>query len=141
MPSRDGQEFCQSTSRMLTTVRQTMAILAKEPILVDTGQYQAKYSQRTYADMTNQLANELSALPNFHARVKFVTSGEQVIKTKHLPPPVSGAALAGRLQQIKREMWAQGYTRYYKEVEKEIRERHEALRGNTASDEPPPTHE
>jgi hypothetical protein len=38
-------------------------------------------------------------------------------------------------------MWEQGYARYYKEVEKEIQERQDRLRGSADSDDPPPTHD
>jgi hypothetical protein len=138
-----GQAFI----RMLKALRGVMAILAREPILVDTGQYTAKYQIRTYADVENQLANELSQLPNFYARVRFVSTGEQVVKTKPLPPLLSGAALEARIQAIKRRNWEQGYTRYYKDVEKDIRERQERLkrpvsekqRSNRRAGDPPPT--
>jgi hypothetical protein len=36
--------------RMLKSLRATLAILAKAPILVDTGQFQPKYQLRTYQD-------------------------------------------------------------------------------------------
>jgi hypothetical protein len=62
-------------------------------------------------------------------------------QNKPLPPPVSGAALAGRLQQIKQEMWTNGSARYYKDVEKDLRERELRLRGDRPSDDPPPTHD
>jgi hypothetical protein len=126
-----------SCVRMLTTLRQTMAILAQEPILVDTGQYQPKYQQRTYADMENQIANDLSQLQNFTARVKLVTGEEHVIRTHPAPQGLSVQALAGRISAIKDRMNALGYTRYAPEVEKDVRDRHERLRQPT--EEPPPT--
>ena len=132
---------------LLTELRYCMAVLGNAPLLTPSGQYQPKMQPRPYADMTNQRANELSQLPNFHARVRFLSAGEGVVKTKPLPPLLSGAALEARIQAIKRRNWEEGYTRYYKDVEKEIRERVERLRrpgtepkrpGRRAGD-PPPT--
>lgn len=91
--------------------------------------------------MTNQRASELTMLPNYHARVKFLSCGEHVLKTRPLLPGLSGEALAERIRRIKRRMWEEGSTRYYKEVEKDIRERQDLLRGSADSDEPPPTHD
>ena len=125
--------------RMLRSCREVMEILAREPVMVDTGQYRMKVQPRPYSDMTNEIANSLSQLPNYTARVRFLSSGEHVLETKPLPPGLSGEALAERIRSIKRQMWEQGYTRYYKEVEKEIRERQDALRGTDEADEPPPT--
>jgi len=125
--------------QMLTRLRQTMAILVKEPILVDTGQYQPKYQQRTYADMENQIANEIAQLDNFHARVKLLSS-EHVIRTHPAPHGLTGELLTARIHRIKRQMRFLGYVRDYREVEHEIRERHDKLRGGASSDEPPPTH-
>jgi hypothetical protein len=113
---------------LLTELRYCMAVLGNAPLLTPSGQYQAKMQPRAYADMTNQRANELSQLPNFQARVRFLSAGEGVVKTKPLPPLLSGAALEARIQRIKRRNWEEGYTRYYKDVEKDIRERVERLR-------------
>jgi hypothetical protein len=125
--------------RMLRLLRDTMGILAREPLLVDTGRYQPKYQQRTYADMLGQIANELSAkLPNYHAKVK-ILSEEHVIRTHPAPQGLSGDLLEARLRRIKRQMRFLGYTRPAAEVEEEIRKRHERLRGSAASDDPPPT--
>jgi hypothetical protein len=85
-------------------------------------------------------------MPNFHARVRFVSTGEAVVKTKSLPPGLSGAALEERIRAIKRRNWTEGYTVYYKDVEKSIRERQERLkspvsekkRANRRADDPPP---
>jgi hypothetical protein len=124
--------------RLLRSLRAVMEVLAREPVLVDTGQYQPKYQQRPYADMEHQIANELSQMPNFHARVRFLSCGEQVLETRPLPPPVSGAEFTERIAGIKRQMWEGGVTRYYKEVEKAIRERQFWLLGQDEADEPPP---
>jgi hypothetical protein len=80
--------------------------------------------------------------------VRFVSSGEHVVKTRLLPPGLSGAALEARIQAIKRRNWEEGYTRFYKDVEKEIQERQQRLKspmtqqkrpGRRAGEPPPPS--
>jgi hypothetical protein len=115
-----------------------MAILAKEPILVDTGQYKPVYRQRTYSDMAAQIANELSQQPNYTARAKLLT-GEHTIRTNPLPPRMTEAQLTARIQQIKEHMREQGLCRPAHEVEEEVRLRHERLRERQAAP-PPPSH-
>ncbi len=56
--------------RMLRSLRQTMAILAREPILVDTGQYRPRLQPRLYSDMEGEIARDLTNAPNFQAKVK-----------------------------------------------------------------------
>lgn len=124
--------------RMLRALRETMAILAKEPILVDTGQYKPVYRQRTYTDMTAQIANELSQQQNYTARVKTLT-GEYTIRTNPLPPLLSEAKLNARIRQIKERMREQGLCRPAHEVEAEVRIRQEQLRQRNAAP-PPPSH-
>jgi hypothetical protein len=126
--------------KMITELRYTMDVLAQDPILVDTGQYQTKYQNRTYADMENQIARDLTRLPNFQAKVKLL-SGEHVIHTKDLPHVLSGKQLDTRINQIKIQMAfpTLGICRYYKDVGKEIRERQERLKSISVSNEPPPT--
>src|SRR5205823_7395525 len=70
--------------KMMTELRYTMDMLAQYPILVDTGQYQPKYQNRTFADMENEIARDLTQQPNFQAKVKLL-SGEHVIQTKNSP--------------------------------------------------------
>jgi hypothetical protein len=60
----DSQREMEAAKRlvaMITELRYTMATLAKDPILVDTGQYQPKYQPRTYADMENEISRDLTA--------------------------------------------------------------------------------
>ena len=135
---------------MLTLLRQTMAVLAKGPILVDTGQFQPKYQMRTYADMEGEIANSLANQENYHAKVKIVNAGEFTVKTRPAPDGLTGDALTERIQAVKRHMRALGYTRHYTEVMEELRKRQEQLLGlgNTPDededsdgdgpDEPPP---
>jgi hypothetical protein len=122
--------------RMLRSLREVMEILSKEPILVDTGQYAPVLRPRLYADVENQIANEIAQLANFTARVKLL-SGEHTMQTHPAPQGLSGEALTARISAIKDRMLALGYCRYAREVEKEIADRHARLRQTT--EEPPPT--
>jgi hypothetical protein len=106
--------------------------------MVDTGQYQPVYRQRTYTDMTAQIANELSQQQNYTARVKTLT-GEYTIRTNPLPPLLSEAKLNARIRQIKERMREQGLCRPAHEVEAEVRIRQEQLRQRNAAP-PPPSH-
>jgi hypothetical protein len=124
---------------MLTLLRQTMEVLAKEPLLTDTGLYQPKYQNRTYADQENLIANELSQHPNFHAKVRLLT-GEHTIKTRPVPALISEREVQERIQAIKERMLLQGYTTLAQAVDEEVRKRHELLRQRPASDAPPPPH-
>jgi hypothetical protein len=124
--------------RMHKAIRTTLAVLAKDPILVDTGQYQPKYQLRTYADQENLVANDLSQLPNYTAQVRLL-SGEQRVRTNPPPPLLSEREVEERIRAIKQRM-LQGYTRSAAEVEEEIRKRHEALRARPDDDNPPPLH-
>jgi hypothetical protein len=131
---------------MITELRYAMAILAEHPILVDTGQYQPKYQNRTYADMENEISRDLTQQPNFQAKVKLL-AGEHVIQTKESPPGLTGAQLAERIAQIQTQT-RENYCKPRLEVEKEIRERQERWRSGASttsrstlrlpSEEPPP---
>jgi hypothetical protein len=125
--------------RMHTALRATLAILAKDPILVDTGQFQPKYQLRTYADQENLVSNELSQLQNFHAKMRLLT-GEHSIKTRPAPALVSEREVEARIQAIKQRMLRQGFTKSAAAVDEEVRKRHEALRARPPDDTPPPLH-
>ena len=125
--------------RMLHAVRETLAVLAKDPILVDTGQFQPKYQLRTYADQENLVANELSQLPNYTAKVRLL-SGEHTIRTNPPPPLVSEREVGGRIRAIKERMRHLGYMKSAAAIEEEVRKRHEALRARPDDDAPPPLH-
>jgi hypothetical protein len=112
---------------MLRDLRQALAVLAREPILVDTGQYQDKYQLRTYQDQENLVANELSQLPNYTAKVRLL-SGEHRIRTSPAPPLLSEREVEARIRRIKERMLREGYTTPAAAVEEEVRKRHEALR-------------
>jgi hypothetical protein len=122
---------------MLRILRQTMEVLAKEPILVDTGQYRPRVQMqnRSFTDMEGEIANFLAMQGNFQARVR-LRSGEYVIRTKPAPETLSGDALTERIQAIKKHMRTLGITRHYTEVEAEIRERQLRLLGISEDTQP-----
>jgi hypothetical protein len=66
---------------------------------------------------------------NFTARVKLVNGGEYTLRTKPAPQGLTGAALAERIEVVKRHCQALGYTRHYTEVIEELRKRQEYLFG------------
>jgi hypothetical protein len=125
--------------RMLKSIREAMAILARDPILVDTGQFQPKYQLRTYADQENLVANELSQLPNYHAKVRLLT-GEHTIRTNPPPSLVSEREVEERIRAIKERMLLEGYTKSAAACDEEVAKRHELLRQRPASDNPPLLH-
>jgi len=125
-------------TRMLKALRATLQILAKEPLMTDTGLYQPKYMLRSYQDQENLVANTLSQLPNYTARVRLLT-GEHTIKTRPAPPLVSEREVETRIRCIKERILREGVTRSALAIEEEVAKRHEALRARPASDTPPPT--
>jgi hypothetical protein len=114
---------------MLTELRYVLSVLAASPIMVDTGQYQAKYQNRTYQDMENQIARDLTNAPNYTAKVKLVNGGEYVLRTKPASETLTGDAMTERIEAIKRHCRVLGYTRHYTEVMEELRKRQEFLFG------------
>ena len=122
---------------MLKRLREVMEILAKDPLMTETGLFQPVYRQRTYTDMSAQIANELSQQDNYVARVKTLT-GEYTIRTNPLPTLMTEEQLNARIGDIKRRMREQGLCRPAHEVEEEVRLRHEQLRQR--NDAPPPSH-
>lgn len=76
--------------------------LAKNPILVSTGQYKPKYQQRTFADMEKEISSTLANMPNRRARVK-ILDNEFEIAT--LPPSLglTGQALSDRLSSVQQQ--------------------------------------
>jgi hypothetical protein len=115
--------------RMIHALRSCMEILAREPILVDSGRYQPKYQRRMYADMEGEIVNELSSkLPNYHAKVRLLSGEEHLIRTNPAPQGLTEDLLIDRMTRIKRQMRVSGYVREVREVEEEVRKRHEQLR-------------
>ena len=123
---------------MLTELRYVLSVLAEHPILVDTGQYIPQYRQRSYQDQENLVANELSQLPPYHAKVHLVSGDEHTIKTRPAPALLSEPEIDARIQAIKARMLREGYTKSAAAVEEEVKKRHEQLR-QRPPDVPPPT--
>ena len=103
-----------------------MRVLAKKPIMVDSKQYEPIYDKpRTYVGVQNQIATELTTLPNYQAKIKMV-NGETWIET---PPPMQG--LSGQLLEARqtrvRERTRTRYCRKRTEVENDIKLRQEQL--------------
>ncbi len=113
--------------RMLRSLRGVLAILAREPVLVSTGQYQPRFQLRTYQDQENMVANELSQLPNYHAKVRLLT-GEHRVRTSPAPPLRPEQEVDARIRSIKERMLRDGVTIPATAVEEAVRKRHEALR-------------
>jgi hypothetical protein len=132
---RKKQPSAISLLNLITELRYTMAILAEQPILVDTGQYQPKYQNRPFSDMENQIARDLTNQPNFQAKVKLL-SGGHVIQTKNIPPGVTGLQLEARIAQIQAQT-RKNYCKPRLEVEREIRERQDCLKA--VENKPNPT--
>jgi hypothetical protein len=124
--------------RLLRALRSVLGILAAEPVMVDTGQYRPRLQPRLYSDVEGEISNYLANQENYHAKVKIVSSGEYTIKTKPAVQSLTGEALTERIEAVKRQCRALGYTRHYTEVIEEIRKRQERWRGNTGSEKPQP---
>jgi hypothetical protein len=60
--------------RMLTLLREVMAVLSKDSVLIDTEKYQPKYQMRLYSDMEGDISNYLANQANYCAKVKIVNS-------------------------------------------------------------------
>jgi hypothetical protein len=121
--------------RMLTSLRQTLEVLCKEPLMTDTGLFQPKYQLRTYSDQENMVANELSQLPNYTAKVRLL-SGEHLIKTNPAPSLLPEQEVEARIQAIKERMLRDGVTIPAAAVEEAVRKRHEALRSRPPGNGP-----
>jgi hypothetical protein len=112
----------------ITSLRQTMQVLASDPILIDTGQHEPIYDKpRTYADVQNQTASTLANLPKYTARVKIIGSDdksvEHTVKTLEPERGFRGIALQDRLDRIRENNIRDGYLRERVKVEEEITSR------------------
>jgi hypothetical protein len=133
---REEKEAAAALINMITELRYTMTVLSQNPILVDTGsQYQPKYQNRTFADMENEIARDLTNQPNYQAKVKLL-SGEHTIQTKKYPPGLTGKYLEARIEQIT-EQTRKNYCKPRTEVEREISERQDRLKA--VENKPNPT--
>ena len=127
---------------MLTELRYVLTVLAENPVLVDTGQYIPKFRQRTVQDEENHIANEISTLPRYTARVRLISGREHTIRT--LPPPkkLSEQEIDERIAAIKERMRFFGICKPYTAVQAEIDLRQATWRERADADipSPPPTH-
>jgi hypothetical protein len=120
---------------MLRSFREVMEILAKQPVLLDTGESPAAVRPRSFADAENMLAMELARMENYTCRVKLPSGAEHLLRTLPSPEGVGETELAGRLQQVQERMIERGLVSRAQDVEKAVAERHTALR-QQASDRP-----
>ncbi len=134
---RKKQPSAISLLKLVTELQYTMAILAEQPILVDTGQYQPKFQNRAYQDMENQISCDLTTQPNFQAKVKLL-SGEHTIQTKNSPHGLTGSQLEERIALIQAQT-RKNYCTPREAVETEIQQRQEKWKSSD-SKEPPPTY-
>lgn len=103
--------------------------VAKSPVMIDSGKIELiEQAATTFADRANAVANELTQLPRFHAKVK-IPSGEYVIYNS--APQGDFKSLAAKKQQIIGNT-KRLYCKSRAEIEEEIRRRQEPL-------EPPTT--
>jgi hypothetical protein len=143
--------------------------LAKEPIMVPTGQKRLvpkkrtvgswishesekitiprktiMHPQRTYADVHNEVASQLTNQDNFIARVRYINADQRRVECsiRTLDPkqdsekPLFGQALEERIARIKEWNIQNGYLRERAIVEAEIRQRQEQC-SQPPEDEPP----
>ena len=120
---------------MITELRYTMDTLAKQPILMDTGQLIPKFSNRTYSDQQAEVANSLTNQPNYQAKVKLLT-GEYTIQTIKPTGGIEDSQKETRIRQIQQQT-RQNYCKPRTEIEQEIRERQDRLKA--VENKPNPT--
>jgi hypothetical protein len=138
------QQYDKFVEEFLTQLRMVMQVLAVEPILEGSGIRQPRkrqqillhpektfphprkaitHPQRPYADIQNEIANQLSSLPNFTARTRIIVEGQTVehtIKTLEPEKGLYGKALQERIVRIQTLNRRDGYTRARTDVEAEI---------------------
>ena len=120
---------------MLTELKYVLTVLSASPVMVDTGFMVPKYQLRTVSDQTNYIANTLSQMPLFHARVKTL-HGECTIRLSPPRETMRAELVQERISYIKHRMLERGVIRPAADVLEELRKRHELLRGE-ANDAPP----
>lgn len=137
----------QNTLRTLSKLQELCILLTKEenrlPLLVPAEYETQPERPLTYAEMTQKIANDLTNLPKFTARVRIATEAGLVEHTvKTLDPnqqperPLFGQALQARRDRIRDRNIQNGYLRERTVVEAEIRKRHGRWR-KPPTDEPP----
>jgi hypothetical protein len=127
LSKQQRQEKVGQVAKVVLGLRKLMDILAREPIMVASGQHEPIYDKpRTYADVQHEIATRLASLPKFTARVKITVDGkpvEHTVKTLSPERGMRGIALQDRKDRIRANSRTDGYTRKRDEVEEEIRNR------------------
>jgi hypothetical protein len=139
-PNETRKQIVFEVSHLVTLCEELRA----DPIMVSTGQKRMvprkrtqihylthprqtiSHPQRSYADMLNEVASQLTNLPDYTARVKIVTEGrlvEHTIRTLKPEDGLQGKALQERIARIKEQNIQDGYLRERTAVEEEIRQR------------------
>lgn len=126
--SRKKEAKFQAAMLWITSLREAMEILAKDPIVVDSGQHEPIYDKpRTYADVQNEIATRLANLPKFTAKVKIIDAQdkpvEHTVKTLAPEKGIGKAALQDRIVRIRAQNITGGYVRERTVVEQEIQAR------------------
>ncbi len=107
----------------LRSLRSAMEVLALEPVLIDTGQHEPIFQQRTFLDRTNEIANQLVGLSDFIAWVRIKGDTEHIIRTLKPDKGLYGKALQDQIADIQNRNRKAGYTRPRQDVELEITKR------------------
>ena len=115
--TREKDRYFDFTSVLLLTLEG----LAAMPIYKGSGRWVMKEGvKQTYSDMLNQVANELTMLPRYTAKVR--TASEEYTATT-LPLPEAEFELAETLDLVRANNLRDGYTRSAAEVLQEIADR------------------
>jgi hypothetical protein len=114
--------------RMVKRIQPHITYLTHESEKITHPRIAITHPQRTYADMLNEVASQLTNLPAYTAQVRITTEAglaEYTVRTldpKHQPDKsLYGQALQERLDSIKKQNIQDGYMRSRQEVEEEIR--------------------
>lgn len=118
-----GQHDAELITAIVSDLTQLGDLLKADPLVSETGRYEPIYdSPRPYADMSGEIANELSTQGRFHAWAKILD--EQVVDDVPLGEAGSmNLTIAEEVRRASRER----YGRPRAEVEQEIRDRQVAL--------------
>lgn len=107
-------------------LRLLMKILAREPIMVDSGQHEPIYDKpRAYADVQNQIATDLANLKPFHAKCK-LGDKEELLQTQALSPGTHNTVME-YLNAAFQKTTRLRYCKARSDVEEEIRKRQKKL--------------
>ncbi len=126
--------------RMVKRIQPHITYLTHESEKITIPRKTIMHPQRTYADMHNEVASQLTNLPVFTAQVKISTETgrtEHTIRTLRPEAGLQGKALQERLDSIKQQNIDNGYVRERAKVEEEIKLRQEQFSKPQEDDEPP----